>query len=158
MHPQSFRNTFKKVCLSYHTQEHLVNRLLVSLSLFVKKADDHVRLSPEDTAPSRSPYTPIHLTVLSFACSFVALHQVCPRHPRSCSKCACPLSSASLRESGTRWPCPCHMAIYAGILCRPLRAGGMTREWLLEDNITPAETVVEMMFQSMPEALRKIFF
>ena len=35
---------------------------------------------------------------------------------------------------------------------------GMTREWLLEDNITPAETVVEMMFQSMPEALRKIFF
>ena len=35
---------------------------------------------------------------------------------------------------------------------------GMTREWLLEDNITPAETVVEMMFRSMPEALRKIFF
>lgn len=37
-------------------------------------------------------------------------------------------------------------------------AVGMTREWLLEDNITPAETVVEMMFQSMPEALRNIFF
>lgn len=35
---------------------------------------------------------------------------------------------------------------------------GMTREWLLEDNITPAETVVEMMFASMPEGLRKIYF
>lgn len=35
---------------------------------------------------------------------------------------------------------------------------GMTREWLLEDNITPAETIVEMMFYSMPEDLRKIFF
>ena len=37
-------------------------------------------------------------------------------------------------------------------------AVGMTREWLLNDNITPAETVVEMMFASMPESLRKIFF
>jgi len=37
-------------------------------------------------------------------------------------------------------------------------AVGMTREWLLTDNITPAETVVEMMFQSMPERLRNIFF
>lgn len=35
---------------------------------------------------------------------------------------------------------------------------GMTREWLLQDNITPAETVVEMMFCSMPENLRRIFF
>ena len=35
---------------------------------------------------------------------------------------------------------------------------GMTREWLLKDNITPAETAVEMMFRSMPEALRRIFF
>lgn len=35
---------------------------------------------------------------------------------------------------------------------------GMTREWLLTDNITPAETVVEMMFNSMPEILRKIYF
>ncbi len=35
---------------------------------------------------------------------------------------------------------------------------GMTREWLLYDNITPAETVVEMMFQSMPERLRHIYF
>ncbi len=37
-------------------------------------------------------------------------------------------------------------------------AVGMTREWLLADNITPAETVVKMMFNSMPEILRKIFF
>lgn len=35
---------------------------------------------------------------------------------------------------------------------------GMTREWLLTDNITPAETVVAMMFASMPESLRKIYF
>ena len=35
---------------------------------------------------------------------------------------------------------------------------GMTREWLLKDNITPAETAVEMMFRSMPETLRRIFF
>lgn len=35
---------------------------------------------------------------------------------------------------------------------------GMTREWVLEDNITSAETMVKMMFQSMPENLRKIFF
>lgn len=34
----------------------------------------------------------------------------------------------------------------------------MTREWLLQDNITPAKTVVEMMFQSMPESLRNIYF
>jgi AcrR family transcriptional regulator len=37
-------------------------------------------------------------------------------------------------------------------------AVGMTREWLLTDNITPAETIVEMMFNSMPESLRTIFF
>ncbi len=35
---------------------------------------------------------------------------------------------------------------------------GMTREWLLNDNITPARTVVEMMFSSMPNSLRSIFF
>lgn len=35
---------------------------------------------------------------------------------------------------------------------------GMTREWLLNDNITPADTVVSMMFHSMPENLRKIYF
>jgi hypothetical protein len=34
----------------------------------------------------------------------------------------------------------------------------MTREWLLTDNITPAETIVKMMFSSMPENLRSIFF
>ncbi len=37
-------------------------------------------------------------------------------------------------------------------------AVGMTREWVLTDNITSAETVVQMMFNSMPETLRKIFF
>ncbi len=35
---------------------------------------------------------------------------------------------------------------------------GMTREWLFNDNITPAETVVKMMFSSMPESLRDIYF
>ena len=35
---------------------------------------------------------------------------------------------------------------------------GMTREWLLNDNITPAETVVRMMFSSMPQSLRNIYF
>lgn len=33
---------------------------------------------------------------------------------------------------------------------------GMTREWLLFDNITPARTVVEMMFHSMPEELKSL--
>ena len=37
-------------------------------------------------------------------------------------------------------------------------AVGMTQEWVLNDNITSAETVVQMMFNSMPENLRKIFF
>lgn len=37
-------------------------------------------------------------------------------------------------------------------------AVGMTREWVLNDNITSAETVVTMMFNSMPENLRAIFF
>lgn len=37
-------------------------------------------------------------------------------------------------------------------------AVGMTREWLLYDNITPAQTIVEMMFASMPETIRRIFF
>ncbi|SET60672.1 transcriptional regulator, TetR family [[Clostridium] aminophilum] len=35
---------------------------------------------------------------------------------------------------------------------------GMTREWLMNDNIIPAETVVKMMFHSMPENIRRIFF
>ncbi len=37
-------------------------------------------------------------------------------------------------------------------------AVGMTREWLLKDNITPANTVVQMMFHSMPDALRTVYF
>ncbi len=37
-------------------------------------------------------------------------------------------------------------------------AVGMTREWVLNDNITSAQTVVEMMFNSMPENLRSIYF
>jgi AcrR family transcriptional regulator len=35
---------------------------------------------------------------------------------------------------------------------------GMTREWLLTDSRLPAETVVRMMYASMPEALRHVFF
>ena len=35
---------------------------------------------------------------------------------------------------------------------------GMTWEWLLQDKITPAETIVQMMFNSMPESLRKLYF
>ena len=37
-------------------------------------------------------------------------------------------------------------------------AVGMTQEWVLNDNITSAETVVRMMFASMPENMRGIFF
>ena len=37
-------------------------------------------------------------------------------------------------------------------------AVGMTREWLMKDNITPAQTVVRMMFNSMPAALHELFF
>ncbi len=37
-------------------------------------------------------------------------------------------------------------------------AVGMTREWVLNDNITSAETIVQMMFNSMPENMRKIYF
>lgn len=35
---------------------------------------------------------------------------------------------------------------------------GMTREWLLHDNITPADTVVRMMFASLPEPLKALYF
>ena len=35
---------------------------------------------------------------------------------------------------------------------------GMTQEWVLNDNITSAETVVQMMFNSMPQNLRRILF
>ena len=37
-------------------------------------------------------------------------------------------------------------------------AVGMTREWVLQDNITSAETIVEMMFASMPESLKRVYF
>ena len=37
-------------------------------------------------------------------------------------------------------------------------AVGMTREWVLKDNITSAETVVKMMFHSMPEDMKTILF
>ena len=35
---------------------------------------------------------------------------------------------------------------------------GMTQEWLMRDNITPAETIVKMMFSSMPESLKEVLF
>lgn len=34
---------------------------------------------------------------------------------------------------------------------------GMSKEWVLEDNLTSAETIVKMMFESMPECLKSIF-
>jgi hypothetical protein len=34
----------------------------------------------------------------------------------------------------------------------------MTQEWVLTDNITSAEIVVQMMFNSMPENLRAVLF
>lgn len=37
-------------------------------------------------------------------------------------------------------------------------AVGMTQEWIMRDNITSAEVVVKMMFASMPESLRRIYF
>ena len=37
-------------------------------------------------------------------------------------------------------------------------AVGMTQEWVLKDNITSAETVVQMIFNSMPENMRVILF
>ena len=37
-------------------------------------------------------------------------------------------------------------------------AVGMTREWVLQDNITPAEVLARMMFESMPEGLKAIYF
>ncbi len=35
---------------------------------------------------------------------------------------------------------------------------GMTREWVLNDNITPARTAAAMMYDAMPESLKDIFF
>ena len=37
-------------------------------------------------------------------------------------------------------------------------AVGMTQEWVLYDNITSAETVVQMMFASMPDNLQRVYF
>ena len=37
-------------------------------------------------------------------------------------------------------------------------AVGMTQEWVLNDNITSPETVVTMMFRSMPDSMRTVFF
>ncbi|MBO7710573.1 MAG: TetR family transcriptional regulator [Lachnospiraceae bacterium] len=34
----------------------------------------------------------------------------------------------------------------------------MSKEWILQDNITSAETIIQMMFQSMPQSLRDLFF
>ena len=35
---------------------------------------------------------------------------------------------------------------------------GMTKEWLLNDNTTSAKTVVQMMFASMPDNMKAIYF
>ena len=37
-------------------------------------------------------------------------------------------------------------------------AVGMSKEWILQDNVTSAETVIRMMFASMPQTLREIYF
>ena len=37
-------------------------------------------------------------------------------------------------------------------------AVGITQEWVLNDNITSAETVVQMMFHSMPKNMQTIIF
>ncbi len=34
---------------------------------------------------------------------------------------------------------------------------GMTREWIMQDNITPADVIVQMMFASMPKQLKELF-
>ena len=48
--------------------------------------------------------------------------------------------------------------LYYSIRFYCMGAVGMTREWVMDDNITSAQTVVTMMFNSMPESLRKIYF
>ena len=35
---------------------------------------------------------------------------------------------------------------------------GMTREWVLTDNITPARTAAQMMLDAMPQVLKEIYF
>ena len=37
-------------------------------------------------------------------------------------------------------------------------AVGMTKERLLNDNTTSAETVVQIMFESMPENMKEVYF
>jgi hypothetical protein len=37
-------------------------------------------------------------------------------------------------------------------------ATAMARKWILNDNVTSAETVVEMMFESMPEVMKSVYF
>ena len=37
-------------------------------------------------------------------------------------------------------------------------AVGMTRDWALNDNFTSSRVIVQMMFLSMPEEMRKILF
>jgi hypothetical protein len=36
-------------------------------------------------------------------------------------------------------------------------AVGKKREWVLQDNLSPAERIVRMMFVSTPERLRQIY-
>ena len=57
--------------------------------------------------------------------------------------------SCSLLSHGTHPAC---------IRFHCMGAVGMTQEWVLNDNITSAQTVVQMMFRSMPENLRSILF
>ncbi|MBQ9221506.1 TetR/AcrR family transcriptional regulator C-terminal domain-containing protein [Succinivibrio sp.] len=35
---------------------------------------------------------------------------------------------------------------------------GITQEWLLRDTVTPAEKIASLMFSSMPQQLREIYF
>lgn len=34
----------------------------------------------------------------------------------------------------------------------------MSKEWILSDHVTPAETAIRMMFESMPQSLKEIYF
>ena len=37
-------------------------------------------------------------------------------------------------------------------------AVSMSKEWILQDTVTSAETVIKMMFASMPQTLQEVFF
>lgn len=37
-------------------------------------------------------------------------------------------------------------------------AAAMAKEWIFDDNVTSAETVVEMMFESKPEVMKSVCF